>query len=88
MKLFHSTKKENLKSILKKGLIPSGLGIVYLAPTLESAYKTEGRVILEVETGNNKLSSFEDCKDWEILCWGAIPPENIRVVMFCRRKAE
>ena len=75
MKLYHWTKKEHLKSIFKKGLICNGFGIVYLTPDPKNKF---GDVLLEVETGKLKLSSFDDCKDWEILCWGNIPTENIK----------
>lgn len=80
MKLFHSTPTENVESILKKGLIPNGFGIVYLSPDLEHVYKTDDRTILEVETDELRLSAFEDCKEWEVFCWGHIPPENIKIV--------
>lgn len=80
MKMYHSTPEENLPSILKGGLVPNGMGIVYLSPTLETVFRGEGRVILEVETGDLKLTAFEDCREWEVLCWGPIPPENIKGV--------
>ena len=80
MKLFHSTPTENVESILEKGLIPSGIGIVYLSPDLEHIYKISGRTILEVETGDLKLTAFEDCEEWEVFCWGRIPPENIKII--------
>ena len=77
MKLYHWTKKENIDSILSNGLRPSGLGIVYLTPKPENWC---GEICLEVETGDLRLTSFEDCRSWEVLCWGHIPPENIRVL--------
>ncbi len=77
MKLYHWTKKEFLKSIFKKGLIGNGFGIVYLTPDPINKF---GDTLLEVETENIKLSSFEDCKNWEILCWENIPPQNIKKV--------
>ena len=80
MKMYHSTPKENIKSIREKGLIPNGMGIVYLSPTLKKVYRGKDRVILEIETGNNRLSAFEDCKEWEVFCWGKIPPEKIKIV--------
>lgn len=85
MILYHWTPKENLESILSVGLRPSGLGIVYLTPKPEQwktweQGKEQGQVCLEVETGDLRLSAFEDCKEWEVLCWGHIPPINIRVV--------
>ena len=80
MKLYHSTPSKNVPSIIERGLVPNKMGIIYLAPTFESVYKGKGRTILKVETGNNRLSAFDDCKDWEIFCWGNIPPENIEVI--------
>lgn len=78
VKLYHGTDSKNVDSILREGLKPSGLGIVYLSPTLKRC--TTGNTVLEVETGDLRLSAFEDCADWEVLCWGKIPPENIKVV--------
>jgi len=85
MILYHWTKKENLENILNTGLRPNRMGIVYLAPEPE-AWKTreqgeeQGEVCLEVETGDLKLTAFEDCEEWEVFCWGHISPENIKVL--------
>lgn len=79
MKLYHWTKRTNMSSISQKGLITNKIGIVYLTPKPEKwkANPEEDDVCLEVETGNLKLTAFEDCSDWEVLCWGNIPLENI-----------
>ena len=77
IKLYHQTNKANLNSIFQKGLIPNNIGIVYLTPLLNLGF---GEITLEVETGNNKLTAFEDCSNWEVLCWGPIPPENIKLL--------
>ena len=77
MKLFHQTKKENIKSIMKKGLLPDRIGIVYLSPRNDLNF---GDATLEVETDDNKLTAFDDCKEWEVLCWGKIPAKNIRII--------
>lgn len=77
MKLFHQTQKKNVASILRDGLRPSRIGIVYLSPRSDLGF---GDVLLQVETGNNKLTAFDDCKDWEVLCWGSIPPQDISVI--------
>lgn len=83
MRLYHVTPKGNVPSILREGLLPSGFGIVYLSPSLEAAKSgvgwrpTESDAILEVETGDLKLTAFEDCREWEVLCWGKIPPACI-----------
>jgi len=74
MKLFHATDSKNVKSILTRGLIPNDIGIVYLSPYPQVHF---GNTVLMVETGDNKLTAFEDCADWEVLCWGKIPPGNI-----------
>lgn len=84
MKLFHGTNLaawEQIKTQGLRGRIPKsegGWGLVYLAPTPELAAHW-GEVILEVETGNLRLTAFEDCKEWEILCWGEIPPDQVRL---------
>ena len=57
-------------------MIPNGLGIVYLSPQNNLGF---GDITLEVETGDNKLTAFDDCKKWEVLCWGKIEPFNIRI---------
>jgi RNA:NAD 2'-phosphotransferase (TPT1/KptA family) len=77
MKLFHQTQKKNVASILRDGLKPSRIGIVYLSPRSDLSF---GDVTLIVETGDNKLTAFDGCEDWEVLCWGSIPPEHISVI--------
>ena len=57
MKLYHSTKPENIAGILKDGLIPNRMGIVYLTPSPDK-WKPDGEVCLEVETGFQ--SPYED----------------------------
>lgn len=74
MKLFHQTLKKNIPSIKKHGLRTNKTGILYLSPKSNLNF---GDITLTVETGNNKLTAFDDCKDWEVLCWGNIPYENI-----------
>jgi hypothetical protein len=55
------------------------MGIVYLSPTVEivGSFGVDFDILIEVETGDLKLTAFEDCKEWEVLCWGAIPRQNI-----------
>lgn len=63
---------------MTNGILPSRIGIVYLSPDMEVARRFgNNEVVLEVKTGNLKLTAFDDCKEWEIFCWGKIPPENI-----------
>jgi hypothetical protein len=81
MKLYHQTSRENLSSIFRKGLMPNEIGIIYLTPLLGLGF---GEITLEVETGNNRLTAFEDCSDWEVLCWGQICPENIKTLVWGR----
>ena len=76
MILYHQTKVENIEPILKMGLIPNGIGIVYLSPLKNVGF---GEATLEVETGDNRLTAFDDCKEWEVLCWGKIEPSRIRI---------
>lgn len=79
MKLYHGTDPKNIDSILCTGLKPNNIGIVYLSPTLEQCGRWGG-AILEIETGDLKLTAFEGCANWEVLCWGRILPENIKVI--------
>jgi RNA:NAD 2'-phosphotransferase (TPT1/KptA family) len=78
--LYHWTSTDNLGSILEYGLRPNGMGIIYLTPVPTEA--KFGDILLQVDTGDLKLTSFEDCSSWEVLCWGSIPPERIRI---CQR---
>ena len=79
MILYHYTAKENLTSILSRGLLPSGMGIIYLTPN-PAKIKGFGNVLLKIDTADLRLTAFDDCKDWEILCWGCIPPQNITLI--------
>lgn len=63
---------------MKDGLRLNRFGLLYLSPRSDLDF---GDVTLEVETGDSKLTAFDDCKDWEVLCWDAIAPQNIKV--FC-----
>ena len=80
MELYHWTKEDNLPSIFKEGLKPNSFGIVYLTPSPEK-WRPDGEVCLAVETGDLKLTAFEDCSDWEVLCWTdkPIPPSQLRL---------
>jgi len=78
MILYHGTTKVKARSILKTGLKANKMGIIYLSPTPKLALRW-GDIILRVETGKNKLTSFDGCEEWEVLCWGNIPANNIRV---------
>lgn len=80
MKLYHSTLKENISSILKEGLKPSKIGIVYLSESPNSWWTDHEHTILEVDMTNyqGKLTTFGISDLDEILCWGFIEPERIR----------
>lgn len=81
MKLFHGTSRAAWAKIKDEGLKPSGIGIVYLSPERKTADDFGGNeVLLEVETGDTKLTAFEDCKEWEVLCWGRIPADKIKLL--------
>ena len=80
MMLYHWTYKQNLHSILKQGLKPNGIGIVYLTPQKQPFGFGNHDALLQVETGNKKLTTFEGCEDWEVLCWGYILPKNIKQI--------
>ena len=88
MKFYHWTKQENIDPILKLGLIPNPMGFVYISPNKEDweGFHGEESVCLEVETGDLKVTAFEDCREWERLCWGRIPPENITVLKGMRKE--
>jgi hypothetical protein len=60
---------------MEHGLRPNRMGILYLSPLRDVGF---GEVTLAVETGNRKLTAFEDCRKWEVLCWGGISARNIR----------
>jgi len=79
LKLYHYTDESNIASILSGGLRPNKMGVVYLTPCINKL-KGFGNALLEVETGDIKLTCFEDCEDWEVLCWGQIATEHIRVI--------
>jgi len=82
MKLYHWTTKENVNKILNDCLKVNGIGFSYLTK-FPDRWDTlhEGGVLLEVETGDSKLTCFEENLDGsEVLCWGNIPKENIKII--------
>lgn len=74
MNLFHWTQNEKLESILANGLRTNGMGIIYLTPDPTVRF---GDCCLVVSVDGKRLSAFEDCSDWEILCWDDIEPARI-----------
>ena len=66
MKLYHSTKMENLKSISEEGLLPDMFGLVFLAESalLAAAFDViynDGRgIVLEVEVPEECISESFD----------------------------
>lgn len=89
MKLYHTTTAENVQSILNSGLKFSPfIGLngeknpgqwLYLSPK-PFQWPNLGDIVFEVETGSARLTCFEDCEEWEVLCWEEIPPEQIRLL--------
>lgn len=79
--LYHWTNKENVKTILRHGLRCNKIGIVYLTPIIDreklTAFVTDDDVCLRVKTKGLKLTAFDDCEEWEVLCWGNIEPKRI-----------
>lgn len=75
MILYHWTRVTNLDSILKAGLRPNSLGIIYLTKFPE---KWKGlckdAILLEVNVPKNaKLTAFDEFQDGtEVLCWNTI----------------
>lgn len=76
MILYHHTRAENLANILKIGLIGNGSGIIYLTPINTPIF---GDTILKVNVEGLRLTAFDDCKDWEVLCWDEIQPSRVRI---------
>lgn len=81
MKLYHWTKTANLDSIMKIGLIPNGLGIVYLTPD-PKFWNKHGDILLKVETRDSRLTTFQEEDEivHEVLCWNKIDPQDIEVL--------
>ena len=81
MKLYHTTLKKNKDSILKKGLLASKIGIVYLSEKPNSWWQGDEYVTFEVDMKNYKgrLTTFNEPNLDEILCWGSIEPSRLRV---------
>ena len=80
MKLYHGTQDWRLINIMKEGLKPNRIGIVYLSPTIKEARCWGDGTVLEVDTAGYHLTAFDDCKEWEVLCWtqSPIPPDKIK----------
>ena len=81
MKLYHTTLKENMNSILEKGLQPSKIGIVYLSEKPDSWWQGDNYITFEVDMENykGKLTTFNEPNLDEVLCWGSIEPSRLRV---------
>ena len=81
MKLYHTTLKENMNSILEKGLQPSKIGIIYLSEKPDSWWQGDKYIIFEVDMENYKgrLTTFNEPNLDEILCWGSIEPSRLKV---------
>ena len=81
MKLYHTTLKKNKDSILKKGLLASKIGIVYLSEKPNSWWQGDEYVTFEIDTKNlkNKLTTFNQPKLDEVLCWGNIKPDKLKL---------
>ena len=78
MILYHGCTDTEADSILATGLRTKGSWPAYLAMTPDVAHDF-GDVILAISVpANTRLSTFEDCADWEVLCWDNISPEHIR----------
>ena len=89
MKLYHATKKEYLKNILKNGLKRKqkhgywGQGdssYIYTAKTVGSA-KPWGKVILEIDATGMDLRHFDgETPVWQILIAGDVPPDKLKLI--------
>lgn len=79
--LYHGTSPEAAEKILHEGLKPNGMGFCYLSPQQEIARHFGTGAVLEVDPPDDmNLTAFEDCADWEVFCWGTIPPDRIRML--------
>jgi RNA:NAD 2'-phosphotransferase (TPT1/KptA family) len=86
MILYHGTQNWRLPSIRKHGLRPNSSGIVYLSPTIEGAKSWGDGTVLEIDTKELRLTAFDDCKEWEVLCWTgskrqSISPQQIKEIV-------
>ena len=89
IKLYHGTKRENLKSILKDGLKRFGRvdgewkgdsTYIYATPDIEIAKKF-GDVVLQIEGKGLDLRVWDDEIDsQQIMVMGDIPPSRIKVL--------
>ena len=85
MKFYHNTKKSNLESILKNGLLIKydeyKHGRMHLSPKpFAFTYPQENEVILEIEIKNvRELTCFEKNEEWEVFCHRDIEPKDIQV---------
>jgi len=79
MLLWHFTPKMNVSSILKSGLVPNKIGIVYLTPLpIPPAGFSKDDAMLLVDTGDLRLTTFQEAEPvWEVLCWGRISSDMI-----------
>jgi len=79
--LYHTTNRQNLKSILANGIKrPKGGSFVYLSQRPDSwRKKRDGLVTLEINVSGLKgcFTSVFDGLD-EILYWGDIPPTHVK----------
>jgi RNA:NAD 2'-phosphotransferase (TPT1/KptA family) len=82
MKLYHGTQDWRITNIMREGLKPNNIGIIYLAPSIEESRQWGDGTVLEVETGDLHLTAFDDCKEWEILCWTQKPiaPDKLKEI--------
>jgi len=81
MNLYHTTPNENVESILKMGLVASSSGIVYLSEKADS-WKEIGTTTFSVNMNDIglRLSTFNDPDLDEVLCWGDIEPDRLKIV--------
>ena len=81
-KLYHTTLKKNIDSIKEKGLLAKGLGIVYLSEKPDSWWQGEQYCTFEVNIKDmeNKLTTFNEPDLDEVLCWGNIEPNRLKLL--------
>lgn len=87
--MYHATPKENVESIMEKGIVPQH-SMVYLSHRPDSwAREGDGLVVLMVRTsgleGKFSVACGADDLD-EVIYWGAIPPANVMIPPYGKRE--
>jgi hypothetical protein len=81
--LYHTTKRENLESIMDRGLLNKGI-CIYCSERPDSWWNEDGYAKLEVDIrgmDDVRMTTFDEPGLDEILIWvDRIEPERLRVI--------